>query len=230
MIGIIGALNDEMAAVISHMDNHAFERISSIDFHTGTLSGKEVCAAVCGMGKVNAAVCAQIMITRFGIDCLINTGIGGALDTSLRQLDMVVASDFVQHDIDVSAIDDVPPGYITELKTVRMPADGRLHDILLKACRIVCHDRTRSGVFATGDQFIAGRDIAAGLRKRFGADVCDMESGSMAQVCALAGIPFAAVRCISDSADEPGENTYFEFKEICCKRGTSIILEAVREI
>ena len=230
MIGIIGALKEEMEAVIGRMDGFSAERISSIDFHTGKLMGKDVCAAVCGIGKVNAAVCAQIMITRFGIDRLINTGIGGALDPSLRQLDMVVASGFVQHDLDISAIDDVPPGYITELGTVTIPADEKLTDILLKSCRIVCHDHARTGVFATGDQFIAGRDRASALRERFGADVCDMESGSMAHVCALAGIPFAAARCISDSADEPGENTYLEFKEITCKRSASVIIDTVRQL
>lgn len=226
MTGIIGALSEEIAVIIDNMADARSETVSGTAYHTGTIGKERVCAAVCGMGKVNAAICAQTMITRFGIDRLINTGIGGALDPSLRQRDLVVATGFVQHDLDISAIDNVPRGYITELGTVVIEAGKELGGYIAEICSAVYPDITKRGIFATGDQFIADRAVSENIRKTFGASVCDMESGAMAHVCALAGIPFAAVRCISDSADS--ENTYYEFKQVCCERCSGIVLRAVR--
>lgn len=227
MTGIIGALSEEIEIIINNMENRTAETVSRTEFHTGTIGGEKVCAAVCGMGKVNAAICAQTMITRFGIDRLINTGIGGALDPSLRQRDLVIATGFVQHDMDITGLDNVPRGYITELGTVIMEADSGLGDYIAGICSAEYPGITKRGIFATGDQFIADRAVSDNIRETFGASVCDMESGAMAQACVLAGIPFAAVRCISDSADS--ENSYYEFKQVCCERCSGIVLKALRD-
>ena len=230
MTGIITALNEELAPVLEKMTDTVCETVSGLTFTTGMLGSQKVTAAVCGIGKVNAAICAQIMITRFGAEQVINTGIGGMLDPSLRQCDLVVGSGFVQHDFDIHDIDNVEPGYVPGPDCIIIKPDEKLFDLISGVCRELHPDRAHEGIIASGDQFIADRKIADGIRERFGADVCDMESSSMAHVCKLAGVPFAAVRCISDSADDAEYNTYFEFRDAAARMSAELICAAVERM
>ena len=116
-IGIIGALSDETEALIAMLDGHDRETVSGIEFHTGTAYGKSLVIARCGVGKVFAAICAEAMILRYNPALIVNTGVGGALDKTLRPLDIVFADKLVQHDMDTSPLGD-PKGLISGINMV----------------------------------------------------------------------------------------------------------------
>ena len=214
--GVIGAMDIEVEVIRAAMEITEEKIISGIPFVTGTLSGCPVLLARCGIGKVNAAVCAQIMVSVFGVDAILNTGVAGAVAHGIRQGDIVVASRFVQHDVDTSPIGD-PVGFVSTVNRLYFEADGEMSARLQAA--VGDKARTRIGTIATGDQFVADRRVTEKLRTLFDATACDMEGGAIAQVCTLADIPFAAVRCISDSADEQATMDYPAFAagaaEIC---------------
>ena len=131
-IGIIGALDEEVAGLISRLDGCESERVGGIEFHTGELFGKRIAVAKCGVGKVFAAICAQTMILGFSPDLIINTGVAGTLSDQLSIGDIAVAADVVQHDMDTSPLGD-PVGLISGLDIVHMPADPALADAITEA-------------------------------------------------------------------------------------------------
>ena len=125
MIGIIAAMNVEMESLRSHIENPVSKNISGITFVSGTLEGKEVVTAVCGIGKVFAALCAQTMILRYQPECIINTGVAGTLTDALTIGSVAVSSGVVQHDMDTSPLGD-PLGLISGINKVVIPADKLL--------------------------------------------------------------------------------------------------------
>ena len=219
MLGIIGAMDIEVARLVEAMENAQTTQIAGIDFHKGTLNGCQVVVARCGIGKVCAAVCAQLMITVYGVDAIVNTGVAGGIMRDLRQCDLVVADAFIQHDIDTSALGD-PLGLVSELGVVEMVCSHRLTTLL---CEISAD--ARRGQIVTGDQFIADHDRAKEIADLFGAAACDMEGGAIAQVCMMNKIRFAAVRCISDNADGSAGMDYSSFAPKAAERCASLVIE-----
>ena len=125
MIGIIGAMHIEVETVKSLMENKVSETVSGMEFVSGTLFGRKIVVAVCGIGKVAAAMCAQTMILKYSPECIINTGVGGSLDPELHICDVVIAESLVQHDMDTSPLGD-PVGLISGINIVNIPCDGRV--------------------------------------------------------------------------------------------------------
>ena len=199
MIGIIAAMNVEMESRCSYIQNPVTETISGITFVSGTLEGSEVVTAVCGIGKVFAAMCAQTMILRYKPDCIVNTGVAGTLTDKLKIGSIAVSSAVVQHDMDTSALGD-PIGMISGINKVLLPADQDLCD-QLSACATVLGIHTQTGVIASGDQFISSSERKSAIVKTFGAIACEMEGASIGQVCYVNRVPFCVLRAISDSAD-----------------------------
>lgn len=136
MIGIIGAMHIEVETVKSLMENKVSETVSGMEFVSGTLFGRKIVVAVCGIGKVAAAMCAQTMILKYSPECIINTGVGGSLDPELHICDVVIAESLVQHDMDTSPLGD-PVGLISGINIVNIPCDGRVTAALLKARRLL---------------------------------------------------------------------------------------------
>jgi len=219
MLGIIGAMDIEVNRLVETMEDAQTEQIAGITFHKGTLNGCDVVVARSGVGKVCAAVCAQLMISRYGTDALVNTGVAGGIMRDLRQCDLVVADAFIQHDIDTTALGD-PPGLVSELGVVEMICSRRMSNIL---CDI--STEARRGQIATGDQFIADHDRAKYIAQEFGAAACDMEGGAIAQVCMMNKVKFAAVRCISDNADGSAGMDYSAFAVQAADRCAGLIIE-----
>ena len=173
MIGIIGAMHIEVETVKSLMENKVSETVSGMEFVSGTLFGRKIVVAVCGIGKVAAAMCAQTMILKYSPECIINTGVGGSLDPELHICDVVIAESLVQHDMDTSPLGD-PVGLISGINIVNIPCDGRVTAALLKAAEALDGVRTAAGVIASGDQFIASAEAKIRIVDRFGARVCEM--------------------------------------------------------
>lgn len=218
MLGIIGAMEIEVAKLIDNMENISRTEAAGITFCEGRLNGCDVVVARCGVGKVCAAVCAQIMITVFKVEAIVNTGVAGGIMHDLRQCDLVVADAFVQHDIDTTALGD-PRGYVSELGKVEMVCSHRLSNLL---CEVA--EGSRLAQIATGDQFIADHERAMDIAQEFGAAACDMEGGAIAQVCMMNKVKFAAVRCISDNADGSAGMDYAAFAAQAAERCADIVI------
>ena len=226
-IGIIGALNDEVREIISRLEDRGTETVGSIEFNTGRLFGKNVVVAKCGVGKVFAAICAEAMIIRYSPSLVVNSGVGGALDKSLRPLDIVFADKLVQHDMDTSPIGD-PVGLISGINRVYFETDERARAILEKAATELGVNYM-VGTVATGDKFIsekADKDRIPGL---FGAVACEMEGGAIAHTAFVNGTPFMVVRAISDSADGDACMDYPTFLPIATKVSTDLTLALIAD-
>lgn len=228
MIGIIGAMQIEVERLVDKTEGAKKTRISMIDFTSGKICGKEVVIGLSGVGKVNAAICAQIMIDCFKVDTIINTGVAGGLADGLHQGDIVIANAFVQHDMDTSFIGD-PKGFISGINVIELPAAAELIEKMSAACAAKGDFAVHRGLVATGDQFIGG-ELGAGIKKDFAAAACDMEGGAIAHVCYMAGVPFCAIRCISDNADGSAGVAYSEFAPIAAARCSELTTECIKLI
>lgn len=226
-IGIIGALNDEVKNIIARLDGHSSEVISGIEFNTGTLFGKKIVVARCGVGKVFAAICAEAMIIRYNPRLIVNTGVGGALDPTLRPLDVVVAESLVQHDMDTSPIGD-PVGLISGINKIYFDTDKRAVDILTRAADKL-GIKTLVGTVASGDKFIAEASDKEYIRMTFGAVSCEMEGAAVAHTAFVNDTPVIVIRAISDSADGDASMDYMTFLPKAAEMSTRLTLSLIEE-
>ena len=226
-IGIIGAMEPEVEALISALEDKGCERVSGVDFYTGKIGEKTVAVAKCGIGKVFAALCAQTMIMKYSPDLLVNTGVGGGLASGLGTGDIVIARDLCQHDMDTSAIGD-PVGLVSGINKIYFESDPRAREILLSAAEslglIACLGR-----IASGDKFIASKSDKDRIISTFAADACEMEGCAIAQVAFVNGTPFAVVRALSDSADGEATMDYPTFLPIAARNSTNMTMALIRE-
>lgn len=221
MIGIIGAMNIEIEKIDTVMKNKSEKEIAGIKFVKGELNGKQAVCAVCGIGKVAAAICAQAMITAYKPECVINTGVAGSLSDSLSIRDVVIADFLVEHDMDTTALGDCY-GYISGLDIVDIPADKKVNKALTAAAERL-GVKAVTGKIASGDQFIADREKKAFIANTFGAVACEMEGAAIAQTCYSNKIPFGVVRAISDCADGSSHMDYAEFVPLAASDAAKII-------
>ena len=226
MIGIIAAMDVEMKSLRSYMENTETEVISGIRFVRGTLEGKDVVTAVCGIGKVFAALCAQTMILHYQPQCIINTGVAGTLTDALTIGSIAVSSAVVQHDMDTSPLGD-PVGLISGINKVELPAD-RLLTGQLSACAKVMGIKTATGVIASGDQFVASVERKAFIVEHFKAIACEMEGAAVGQVCYVNKIPFCVLRAISDSADGSSHMDYPTFVQMAAEQSVALLRRFIR--
>ena len=202
MIAIIAAMSCELEKLLMAADIHEVRAEGGLTFHIGELEGKAVVMTVCGEGKVNAALCAQTLILLFAPELIINTGVAGALSSTLSVPDVAVGTAVCEHDYDIS-----PLGYgkgevlFVGGSATYFECDKRFADaVLLAAGEMGVH--AEAGVIASGDQFIASEAKKEEIRQDFGAIACEMEGGAIGHVAFLSGIPFAVLRAISDNADD----------------------------
>ncbi len=222
MIGIIGAMHIEIETIKALMENKVSETVSGVEYIKGSLHGREIVVAVCGIGKVAAAMCAQTMILKFSPECVINTGVGGSLSTKLAIGDIAVAESLVQHDMDTSPLGD-PKGLISGINIINIPADERVVEVLLKGVEELQNIKAVKGVIASGDQFIASSEKKKYITDLFDAIVCEMEGASIAQVCCTNGVPFGVVRAVSDCADGSSHMDYGEFLPVAAANAAKLI-------
>ena len=226
-IGIIGAMDDEVRELISRLENRVSEKVSGIEFNVGELYGKKVVVAKCGVGKVFAAICAEAMIIKYAPALVVNTGVGGALEKSLRPLDIVFADKLVQHDMDTSPIGD-PVGLISGINRVYFETDKRALGVLTAAAEEL-KIKYSVGTVATGDRFIAQKADKERISNLFGASACEMEGGSIAHTAFVNETPFMVVRAISDSADGDASMDYPTFLPQAVKISTALTLALIEK-
>lgn len=229
MIGIIGAMDSEVEALFAQMSAKEKININNLTFYKGQLFGKEVVIVKCGIGKVNAALCTQLLILNFKVEKIINTGIAGATGEGLNQYDFVVSTAAVYHDVDVQ-IFGYKPGQIPGMPEA-FDADSALADVAIKAfekSELAKEHKIIKGLVASGDQFIAGGEKKNFIVSTFKPACVEMEGGAIAHACYANKIPFAIIRCMSDCADESVETTYSE--DAASKLSSAFLMEVIKEI
>ncbi|MBE6062803.1 MAG: 5'-methylthioadenosine/adenosylhomocysteine nucleosidase [Clostridium butyricum] len=228
-IGIIAAMTEELEILLKDISLEEKKTKANMTFHKGTLYGKNVIAVVCGIGKVNSAVCTQILISEYNVDKVINVGVAGGIGKSIYPGDVVVAENLVQHDMDTTAFGD-RIGQIPRLDTFDFKCDKELVAVAKKACEEICDINSFTGRIVSGDQFVANLEKIQWLEKEFGAISCEMEGASIAQVCYLNNIPFVVIRSISDNANNGAHMDYEKFTPIAVKNSTRILKAMLKKM
>lgn len=216
MIGIIGAMEEEIRNLKYDMKIQEERDLASMRFSKGILCGREVVLVRSGIGKVNAAVCTQVLADIFHVDAVINTGIAGSLDADIDIGDMVISTDAVEHDMDASIFGD-PVGQVPRMDTFSFPADQELAEKAAQANAEANPDiRTFKGRVVSGDQFVSSSEVKDRLVRLFDAKCTEMEGAAIAHAAYLNNIPCVIIRAISDKADNSATMDYpaFEAKAI----------------
>ncbi|MBQ9263489.1 MAG: 5'-methylthioadenosine/adenosylhomocysteine nucleosidase [Clostridia bacterium] len=220
--GIIGAMDEEVATLKEALTEETVQTVAGMEFHEGKLDGIDVVVVKCSVGKVNAAACAQILISVFDVDRIINTGVAGSLDASIDIGDIVVSTDAVQHDMDATAL-GFARGEIPYSDVSVFPADEEMRKSAVEAVKAVAPDiHAFEGRVCSGDQFIASHEQKDAIISAFGGLCCEMEGAAIAQVCCLNETPYVIIRAISDKADDSEEMSYIEFERAAAERCAAI--------
>lgn len=221
--GLISATEKEVLLLKDSMELETTEEVSGMTFYIGKLNGRELVLVQCGRGKVNAGVCAQTLILRYGVDRILNTGVAGSLDSELNIGSIVISTDAVQHDVDVTAL-GYQRGTIPGNEQSVFPADGELRrSAAAAAASAAPQKRVVEGRICSGDQFIADSAKKRSLGEHFGAVCCEMEGAAIAQVCAMNAVPFVLIRAISDKADDLGHLSYQGLFEAVARHNAAIV-------
>ena len=229
-IGIIGAMEVEVATLKETLKDVQITRKASMEFYAGVLEGKKVVVVRSGIGKVNAAVCTQILIDDFQAEVVINTGIAGSLNADINIGDIVVSTDLVHHDMDAVAF-GYPVGQVPQMEAFSFQSDAALRKIAVRACREVNPDiQVFEGRIASGDQFVCDQDVKNRIVSEFSAYATEMEGAAIGQAAYLNEIPFLVVRAISDKADGSAQMDYSEFEKAAVDHSVRLTLNMLARI
>lgn len=229
-IGIIGAMELEVETLKSKMNNSNIIKKAGMEFFEGTLSGAQVVIVRCGVGKVNAALCVQILADVFNVTHVINTGVAGSLNAKLDIGDILISKDAVHHDVDVT-IFGYALGEVPQLGTREFQADENLINLAKASCeRVNPQLHAVIGRVVSGDQFISGNEIKEKLINTFQGDCAEMEGASIAHGAFLNGIPFVIIRAISDKADNSAEMDYPAFERAAAEHSARLVEDLVKNI
>jgi adenosylhomocysteine nucleosidase len=229
MLGFICALDVEVEGIKELMENKTEQTAAKITYTKGDVFGQQAVCCQCGVGKVNAAMSAQIMIDLYHPDVIINSGIAGSLSKDIRIGDFVISDDCVQHDMDGTEMGD-PPGQIwyNDERRIDIPADKATADRLEKACSIIPDTAVFRGRIASGDVFVAAHEKRQRIADMFGAISCEMEGGAVGQVCYRNEIPYAVLRCISDDFNMKETMDYWRFRNIAAEKSIQVITQFIK--
>lgn len=223
MIGIIGAMEEEVALLKEDMDVDEIVEKAGMVFCKGSLSGQNVVIVKSGIGKVNAALSAQILVDVFGVDVLINTGIAGSLDARIDIGDMVISTDCVQHDMDASIFGD-PVGQIPRMDTFSFPADEALVALAKEVNEEVNPEiKTFTGRIVSGDQFVSSKEVKDRLVTTFHAKCTEMEGAAIAHAAYLNRVSCVIIRAISDKADNSATMDYPTFERLAIAHSVKLV-------
>jgi adenosylhomocysteine nucleosidase len=212
-IGIIGAMDVEVAALKASVKNSRCVAKAGMEFCEGQIGQTDVVVVKCGIGKVNAGICVQILADLFSVTHVLNTGVAGSLDNRIDIGDLVVSTDAIYHDFDVTPL-GYKPGEVPQLGTVSFEADAAMRKAAVEAVKKADPDiHVFEGRVLSGDQFIAGKDKKKALIETFGGSCAEMEGCAIAHASYVNGLPFVIIRAISDKADDSGTISYQEFEK-----------------
>lgn len=216
-ISVIGAMPSELADIRRMLGDAEIKRISGFDFYINEYKGNKIVNACCGIAKVNAALCTQVMIDNFSPDYIINAGVAGGMNSAVKVCDIVISTEVLPHDLDAHFLADYPP-YCAIFKA---------NEALMNTAEKVCGEfsvNSFRGRIVSGEQFISDSAVKAAIQEKFNPYAVDMESAAVGHACYLNDMPFVSVRCISDNADNEGAMSFDEFEKIAAKRVAEIVL------
>ena len=217
-IGIIGAMELEVEELKSQMEEVCVKEKASMEFYQGTLNGKEVVVVRSGIGKVNAAVCTQILVDDFQVEAVINTG------------DIVVSTDALQHDMDAREF-GYPKGQIPQMNVFSFKADETLRKVAAECCKKANPDiQVFEGRVVSGDQFVASSEVKDELIREFAGSCTEMEGAAIAQAAYLNHVPFVVLRAISDKSDNSATMDYPTFEKAAARHCANLVKEMVKAL
>ncbi|MBQ3546550.1 MAG: 5'-methylthioadenosine/adenosylhomocysteine nucleosidase [Lachnospiraceae bacterium] len=230
VIGIIGAMDEEVNNLKELITDVQVSTVASMDFYQGKLSGNDVVVVRSGIGKVNAAICAQILIDKFDVSVIINTGIAGSLNADINIGDIVLSKDALEHDMDATSF-----GYdlavIPRMQESVFKGDEYLIDLTKKVCEENIKDiNVFVGRVVTGDQFISDKNKKNWLVENFKGDCTEMEGAAIAHTAYLNNVPFLIIRAISDKADDSAQMDYPTFEAMAIQNSVKILTSMVEKI
>ena len=230
MIGIIGAMDEEVNKLKEVLADVTVDTVAGMSFYKGLLGEKPVVIVRSGIGKVNAGICTQILADKYSVDYIINTGIAGSLKNEINIGDIVLSEDAVQHDMEAVAF-GYEPGVIPRMETSAFKGDKKLIEIAKNACKTACPEvGVHVGRVLTGDQFISDKNVKNRLIDTFAGYCCEMEGAAIAQAAYLNGIPFLIIRAISDKADDSANMDYPTFEAIAIENSVKLMKEMITQI
>lgn len=230
MLGIIGAMDEEVAKIKEQMENVKVMSKAAMDFYEGTLSGKDVVVVRSGIGKVNAAMCTQILVDNYQVDAVVNTGIAGSLNADINIGDIVLSVDTIEHDMDAVAF-GYPVGQIPRMDTLAFKADEKLRGLAKKVCQeVVPEVSVFEGRVVSGDQFISDKKKKDWLVENFDGYCTEMEGAAIAHAAYLNGIPYLVIRAISDKADDSASMDYPTFEAQAIEHSVKLLLEFCKQM
>ncbi|WP_416306276.1 5'-methylthioadenosine/adenosylhomocysteine nucleosidase [Neptunicella sp. SCSIO 80796] len=222
-IGILGAMDQEVALLQSTLDNISISHWAHLTFFSGTLHNVEVVVVKCGIGKVAASVATTVMIDRFAPDYVVNTGSAGGFDADLNIGDVVVASAVQHHDVDVTHF-GYERGQVYGMPAI-FPCDDKLIQAAEQAAHEVAHVKTKRGLICTGDSFIGCDDAVARLRGLFpDMHAVEMEGAAIGQTCFMLDTPFVVIRSLSDIAGKTSSMSFTQYIEIAAKHSAELVM------
>lgn len=227
-LGIIAAMEKEADNIIAAMTDTKTETYGGIKYTSGKIDGNEVVCAVCGIGKVFAAMCTQIMAVMYKPQYIVNSGIAGTLTHELSIGDVAISTDAVQYDMDTSAIGD-PVGLVSGINVIKFPASAELGQKIASIASEL-GVKTHFGTIATGDRFVGDSETKKKIVEMFDGVACEMEGGAVAHVCYVNNIPFCIIRAISDSADGGAVEDYPTFAKKSADISASIAVRLAKEL
>lgn len=229
-IGIIGAMDEEVSQLKEVMKNPKVHKIARMDFYEGLINNKKVIVVRCGIGKVNAAICTQILIDLFKVEGLINTGIAGSLNADIDIGDIVLSKDALQHDMNVKGFGD-GYGIIPRMKNSIFEADRAMIEKAEAACRKVNPDiNVHIGRILSGDEFVQDKEKKSWLVSQFGGYCVEMEGAAIAHAAYLSKVPFLIIRGISDKADDSAHMDYDKFEAKAIEHSINLLLELIANL
>lgn len=230
MLGIIGAMDEEVAKIKEQMQDVKIRTKASMEFYEGRVSGHSVVVVRSGIGKVNAAICTQILVDEYQVRAIINTGIAGSLNADINIGDIVLSTDALEHDMDAVAF-GYPVGQIPRMDTLSFEADSKLRRLAKEACEEVNPDVTVfEGRVVSGDQFVSDKAKKEWLVKQFAGYCTEMEGAAIAHAASLNQIPFLIIRAISDKADDSASVDYPAFEAKAIEHSVKLLLELCKRL
>lgn len=228
-LGIIGAMTIEVESLKESIQGLKSSVHAGMTFYEGKLEGLDVVVVVCGVGKVNAALCVQILCDCYGVTHIVNTGVAGSLCAKLDIGDFVVSKDAMYHDFNCSPL-NYKPGQIPGIPVLTFPADETLVNFAYTAAQNVHRDHVQIGRVASGDQFVCKKNQKQKIIDITGALCTEMEGTAIAQAAWRNEIPFVIIRAISDKADDSAQMDYPVFEEAAAKRCADVTRQLARRL
>ncbi|MCL2244293.1 MAG: 5'-methylthioadenosine/adenosylhomocysteine nucleosidase [Treponema sp.] len=236
MIGIIGAMDDELSLLCKSMDNLISQKMHTFEFYTGKIEGKDVTLLHCDVGKVNAAVGCAVLIHRFNVNCVINTGSAGGINPDLKVGDAIISSGLIYHDVDVTAF-NYAPGQIPRQPQI-FPVDEKLVKLAQNAVDELKKEKVLPdsfnhirGIIGSGDVFMHEESRIAEVRKIFpNIDAVEMEGAAIAHCCCLFSIPVLVIRALSDVAGKESPLSFKEFLPVASRNSANIVMRIIRDM